>query len=84
VFQYYVVPLKPVTKCESKRVGPVQIQDFRAISRCIDLIAVAYGLLLAVSYDTLHRVQCQLKFDLEDSVKAGYTRLSFWLTLQRH
>ena len=63
-----------------------QLRDFQAISRHIDLVAVACGLLLVAPHDEtlLHRIQRQLKFDLEERVKAECTRLSFGLTLQRY
>jgi hypothetical protein len=47
-----------------------QVRDFQAISRHIGLVAVAYSLLRATPHDEtlLHKLQCQLKLDLEGSV----------------
>jgi hypothetical protein len=47
-----------------------QVRDFRAISRHIGLVAVVYSLLRAAPHDQglLHKLQRQLKFDLDGSV----------------
>jgi hypothetical protein len=49
-----------------------QVRDFRAISRHIGLVAVAYSLLRAAPHDhaLLHKLQRQLKYELDDSVPA--------------
>lgn len=49
-----------------------QVRDFQAISRHIGLVAVTYSLLRAAPHDlTLkHKLQRQLKYDLDDSVPA--------------
>jgi hypothetical protein len=46
-----------------------QVRDFRAISRHIGLVAVAYSLLRAAPHDEalLHKLQCQLEMELEGS-----------------
>jgi hypothetical protein len=46
-----------------------QVRDFRAISRHIGLVAVAYSLLRATPYDEalLHKLQRQLEMDLKGS-----------------
>ena len=46
-----------------------QVRDFRAISRHIGLVAVAYSLLRATPHDEalLHKLQRQLEMDLEGS-----------------
>jgi hypothetical protein len=47
-----------------------QVRDFQAISRHIGLVAVTYSLLRAAPHDPafLHKLQRQLKFDLDGSV----------------
>ena len=47
-----------------------QVRDFQAISRHIGLVAVAYSLLRAAPHDQvlLHKLQHQLKYELEGSV----------------
>ena len=49
-----------------------QVRNFQAISRHIGLVAVTYSLLRAVphDHDLLHKLQLQLKFDLDDSAPA--------------
>lgn len=49
-----------------------QLRDFQAISRHIGLVAVAYSLLRAAPHDPrlLHKLQHQLKYDLEVSAPA--------------
>lgn len=49
-----------------------QVRDFQAISRHIGLVAVAYSLLRAAPHDQdlLHKLQRQLKYQLDDSVPA--------------
>ena len=49
-----------------------QVRDFRAISRHIGLVALTYSLLRAAphDHDLLHKLQCQLKFNLDDSAPA--------------
>lgn len=49
-----------------------QLRDFAAVSRHIGLVAVAYSLLRAAPHDQdlLHKLQRQLKFELDDSVPA--------------
>jgi hypothetical protein len=62
------------------RLDRCQLRDFQVISRYIDLVAVAYGLLRAAAHaeTLLHKVQHELKLDLEDSVKAECTRCLLW------
>lgn len=47
-----------------------QVRDFQAISKHIGLVAIAYSLLRAAPHDQvlLHRLQHQLKYELEGSV----------------
>ncbi len=47
-----------------------QVRDFQAISRHVGLVAVAYSLLRAAPHDQalLHKLQHQLKYELEGSV----------------
>lgn len=49
-----------------------QVRDFQAISRHIALVAVTYSLLRAAPHDLVlkHKLQRQLKYDLDDSVPA--------------
>jgi len=49
-----------------------QVRDFQAISRHIGLVAVTYSLLRAAPHDLAlkHKLQRQLKFDLDDSAPA--------------
>lgn len=49
-----------------------QVRNFQAISRHIGLVAVTYSLLRAAPHDQdlLHKLQCQLKFNLNDSAPA--------------
>ena len=60
-----------------------QVRDFRAISRHIGLVAVAYSLLRATPHDEalLHKLQRQLEMDLEGSTpfwRRAAQALSLW------
>jgi hypothetical protein len=67
-------------ECKAEGLDRCQLRDFQVISRYIDLVAVAYGLLRAAAHaeTLLHKVQHELKLDLEDSVKAECTRCLLW------
>ena len=55
-----------------------QVRDFQAITRHIGLVAVAYSLLRAAPHDEvlLHKLQRQLKFDLEGSGAPFWRRVT--------